>query len=51
MPVSTSFPYMGPLYVCLNYFTVDDTAFSPNFLIIAIEDICANMTFVATFKN
>ena len=51
MGVMTGFPAMGPLSICLNYFTIADTAFYPKILMLEFSDIWVNMTFVATFIN
>ena len=45
MGVTTGFPSMGPLYICLYYFTIAATSFSPNLLIPVLAYICVNMAF------
>ena len=51
MGVKNGFPSMGPLSICIYYFTMAVTAFSTNFFIPAFSDISVNMTFVANFMN
>ena len=51
MGLTTGFPFMGQLSICLYCFIICATSFYPNFLIPAFADICVNMAFVATFIN
>ena len=51
MGVTTGLPSMGPLSICIYYFTMASTALSTNLFIYDFSDICVNMMFVATLMN
>ena len=51
MEVNTKLTSMGPLSICLYYFTLATIALYPNLFIPAFEYIFVNMTSVDTFMN